>query len=540
MKRITLLFVLFLPFIGFGQSASTKLDIWPDFQKPPYANEKVKGHDFTIVITDKPETELIIGYHHSGKTFIKDTALTDSKGVAHIKGDDLWDGGIYLIAIDGVSLFEFVYSATELGFTLTTNYEKPLKDLKVKNSRENELFVQYQQERIKRSIFSSKLGERYKKNKEAKNKDSLKVIEDLAAKAQKGLKKYQIDLANANPKSMVAMIINLMREPEVPEPPISASKGDEPLDTAFWKYLYFKKHFWDFVDFTDDRILRTPIFRDKVNKYIGQNLTVQVPDSICESSMKLIDKARESNKEVYKNVLTWVMSKYENSNIMGMNAVVCCIGNKYYINDPEVDWLKDKQREKLITHLQKECNVLIGNQAHDLIMMDFEGVPRSLYTTEADYTIVYFYSATCGHCKKTTPKIKKIYDDYKDKGVKVFAVNTDYKEVKDGDGNVVNMVEAKEYRDYVKANNLDWINVADPLNQTKFRTHYNIYSTPVIYLVDKDKVFTGVRLDWLTLRKMLLHDVDKMKHEDIDPWLEEHGFVIEEEEHAEDEEGNEE
>lgn len=533
MKRILLAFLAVLPFYAIAQENTTKLDIWPDFEKPPYADQRVKGHDFMVILSDLPNKDVIIGYHHSGKTFVKDTVTTDAKGVAKVQGDDLWDGGIYLIAVDGASLFEFVYSATESGFTLKTTHENPFKDLEIKNSKENELFYGYQNERINRSKMSNRLGKRYKEHTKADNKDSMKVIEKLARQSQKELKEYQINLANSNPGTMTAMIINLMREPEVPEPP--ATVDGEPVDTAYWQYLYFKKHYWDFVDFTDDRIIRTPIFREKVNKYIGQNLTVQVPDSICNTALSLIDDTRMANKEVYKNVLTWIMSKYENSNIMGMNAVVCCLGNKYYRNDPECDWLKAKQRKKLLDHLDKECNVLVGNMAEDLVMLDITGVPRSLHGIDADYTIVYFYSSTCGHCKKVTPKVKKIYDDYKDKGVKVFAVNTDYKEVKNDDGKVIDLVESKDYKDYVRDNELDWINVADPRHETGFRDHYNIYSTPVIYLIDKDKKFVGVRLDWLTLRKMLLNKVDKMPHEDIDVWMEEHGYVPEEEDKEESE-----
>ncbi|MFY0672984.1 MAG: redoxin domain-containing protein [Bacteroidia bacterium] len=539
MKRILLAFLAALPFYTIAQDNTTKLDIWPDFERPPYAEQRVKGHDFKVVLSDLPNKDVIIGYHHSGKTFVKDTVATDDKGVAQVKGDEMWDGGIYLIAVDGASLFEFVYSATESNFTLETTYDKSLENLKIKNSPENQLFQDYQLERIKRQRLSSRLGKRYQEHSKAENKDSMKVIEKIARKNQKDLKQYQIDLANNNPGTMVAMVINLMREPEVPEPPALVN-GEPVKDTAFWQYLYFKKHYWDYVDFTDDRIIRTPIFKDKVNKYIGQNLTVQMPDSICATALDLIDDTRMANKEVYKNVLTWVMSKYENSNIMGMNAVVCCLGNKYYRNDPECDWLKAKQKKKLLDHLDGECNVLVGNMAKDMVMLDITGVPRSLHGIDADYTIVYFYSATCGHCKKVTPKVKKIYDEYKDKGVKVFAVNTDYKEVKNDDGKVIDLVESKEYKDYVKENELDWINVADPRHETKFRDHYNIYSTPVIYLVDKNKTFVGVRLDWITLRKMLLNKVDKMPHEDIDAWMEERGYVPEEEDKEEsDKEGEE-
>ena len=143
---------------------------------------------------------------------------------------------------------------------------------------------------------------------------------------------------------MIALIINLIQEPKAPDPPASAST--EPIDTALWQFLYFKKHYWDAVDFSDDRIIRTPIFRNKLNKFIGDKMTLQVPDSICETAHGLLEEARKGNKMVFRNLLTWIMSKYEKSDIMGMNAVVCCIGQKYYINDPAVDWIKPNKKKK--------------------------------------------------------------------------------------------------------------------------------------------------------------------------------------------------
>ena len=533
MKKCLVVILLSLPFIGYGQNEnSTQIDNWPKFQAAPYEKNKVEGHDFSVTISDMPDTNFVIGYHQGGKTYIRTTVKSNSKGTAVIQGEETWEGGVYLVAVEGVSLFEFVYSGTEKGFSLVTNSKTSIADMKIKNSKENELFIGYQRERIKRGKVSQRLNDRYTKNKEANNEDSLKVIRKIANKAGDALHDYQLKLADDNPTTMVALIINLMREPEVPAPPVA--KGDTPIDTALWQYIYYKKHFWDHVDFRDDRILRTPIIRDRVGKYIGPKLTVQMPDSICPSAMALIDKARASNKEVYKNVLTWILSKYENSNIMGMNAVVVCLGQKYYINDPEVDWLKEKQRKKFTEFLAKEGNVIVGKKAKELVMVDYEGVPRSLHSINSDYTVAYFYSSTCGHCKKVTPKMKKIFDDYKDKGLNVYAVNTDYKEVKNDEGETINMVESKEYRNYVEELKLDWINVADPLNQSGFRTFYNIYSTPVIYLLDKEKKFIGIRLDWYTLRRMLLHEIDGMKHEDIEKWMKDNGFVPDKKEEGED------
>lgn len=529
-KRFYALLLLLMPLMALAQEGTSQLDIWPDFKKVPYLDEKVKGHDFTITLKDMPDTTVILGYYSSGKTWIRDTGYTDTKGMVQFKGEELWDGGVYLVAVNGAIVFEFIYSATESGFSMsTTGISKTMENMKIKGSPENQLFLDYQLARVESGRKMEKLNKRYKVLKERKDKDSMEVISDLAGDAQSDFQKYQIDITKNHPKSMTALIINLIREPEVPDPPKAEIDG-EPVDTAFWQYLWYKKHYWDYVDFSDDRIVRTPVFKEKVMKFIGPKLTAQIPDTICETGQKFIDATREGNKFVYRNVLTWIVSKYEESNIMGMNAVVCCLAQKYYINDPECDWLKPRKKQKFVDHIAKECNVVIGKQSRDLVMMDFNGVPRSLHSVPSKYTVVYFYSATCGHCKKITPKVHKLYKEYKDKGLAVYSVNVDYKEVKDDDGNIINLVETKDYREYVLKNNFEWINVADPLHQTKFRDHYNIYSTPVIYLLDENKNFIGVRLDSVTLRRMIMHEIDGMSHEDIDVWLEENGYSADDDE----------
>lgn len=525
LKKICCLLIVYLPLSLWAQESTTLLDSWPDFKEVPYASKKVDGHDFTIVVTDLPETQLILGYHYANKMFTKDTAITDGSGVAHFSGPEDLDGGVYLIALNGSILFEFVYSCTEKGFTLTTDSKDPLNNMKIKGSDENKWFIDYQKNRVRSGRKQSALKKRYQKFKKANLQDSIKSIEVQSEKLSKANKAYDSTLVAKHPRSMAALMVNLLREPTAPSPP--PSTNGQPVDTALWKFIYFKKHYWDRIDFSDDRILRTPVFRRKVGKYIGEQMTLQIPDSICVTARGLIDEARKGNKMVYRNVLTWIMSKYETSPIMGMNAVVCCLGQKYYINDPEVDWIEPKKREKVVEMVANECNVVIGKQARDLIMLDTLRIPRSLHAVQADYTIVYFYSATCGHCKKTTPKIKKIYDEYKERGVRVYAVNTDYKDIKNDNGEVINRVETKEYKEYIRKNKFGWTDVADPLHQTQFRDYYNINSTPVIYLLDKNKMFVGVKLDAITLRKLLLLEIDGLSGEEIETWMQEHGYVEE-------------
>ena len=490
-----------------------------DADKPNWKTRPglVDGFDFTVKIKDMPDTNVILGYYYADKQYVHDTFRTDSKGLVRISGKEKLPGGIYLIAIPNYGYFEIAYSGTEKGFYIETSMDKPLDAMKIKNSKENELFLAYQKQRIKQGKLSDLLGKRFEANKD--NQDSVKAIRAIFTEYEKKVKEQQIKLANDNPNTLIATIINLMREPEIPNP--KPHLDGSPIDTQLFRYVYFKKHYWDYVDFTNESILRTPIYKNKVMKYLGDQLTPQHPDSITKYAMFVIDKAYQGNYEVFKSTITWIASKYEKSNIMGFDAIFVYIAQKYYLTG-KVDWLSDEQMKKVEDRVKKMANTIIGHKSKELLMLDINGVPRSLHNTPGDYKLVYFWSATCGHCKKVTPRVKAIYDEYKDKGFIVYAVNVDSKAIKDKEGNVIDLVNTQEYKDYVKEHKLDWINVSDPLHKTLFRNYYDIYSTPVIYLLDKDNKLIAKRLADCQIKEMLMRLIDKASEEELEKYRKEH------------------
>jgi peroxiredoxin len=83
--------------------------------------------------------------------------------------------------------------------------------------------------------------------------------------------------------------------------------------------------------------------------------------------------------------------------------------------------------------------------------------------------------------KKETPKLKKFYENFKDElGVEVFAVNT--------------TKEEQLWKNFINEHDLSFINVQDPEQRTAFKYRYDIYSTPVVYLLDKYKKIIAKRL----------------------------------------------
>jgi len=59
---------------------------------------------------------------------------------------------------------------------------------------------------------------------------------------------------------------------------------------------------------------------------------------------------------------------------------------------------------------------------------------------------------------------------------------------------------------------LNWINVWDPNNSSNFRFFYNIYSTPTIYLLDKDKTIIAKRIGHESVRKIIEMELEKEKN----------------------------
>ncbi len=70
----------------------------------------------------------------------------------------------------------------------------------------------------------------------------------------------------------------------------------------------------------------------------------------------------------------------------------------------------------------------IGAIPPDFTLNDPNGQPVSLHSFKGKYTLVDFWAAWCGPCRRENPTIVKAYHDYKDKGFDILGVSLDEKE----------------------------------------------------------------------------------------------------------------
>ena len=417
----------------------------------------------------KQNDTCFLANYFGDKQYIQDTALIDANGKAVFSGDKKLPGGIYLVIVPGKKYFEMIVTDDQ-SFSMETDSADWVKNMKVSGSEENKLFYEYL------TFISGKQKEieplRVARERVKNKPDSMKIVNEKMTAIDNAVKNYKLDFIKSHPNTFVSKIFKTMQEPEIPPAP-------DKKDSTF-AYRYYKAHYFDNVDFSDDRILRTPLFHNKL-KYYLESLTVQHWDSIAISAEYLAEKAK-ANKEVFKYVVQYITYTYESSKVMGMENVFVFMVNKYH-KTGQVTWIDSSHLGRIIKRADQLEPVLIGKKAPNLVMQDSTYVKTyDLHKLNAKYTIVYFWDPDCGHCQKETPKLHEMWvSKLKNKGVVVYAVGS--------------ISEVDPWKKYIRDKKLTWLNVIDAYNKNNYKHKYDIFSTPVIYILDENKKIIAKRLE---------------------------------------------
>tara|TARA_B100000282_G_C31579291_1_gene420324 strand:- start:145 stop:708 length:564 start_codon:yes stop_codon:yes gene_type:complete len=185
---------------------------------------------------------------------------------------------------------------------------------------------------------------------------------------------------------------------------------------------------------------------------------------------------------------------------MGQDAVFVHLVFTYFITR-QTPWIEEVQLTNIIDKAMRISPNLIGTTAPFLKIPDDKGVLQDLHKIKAPFTALFFYDPDCGHCKTETPKVKEVIDSYADKGVKVYAVCTEFDE--------------EMWMEFIVKQETDsWINVIDLENKSNFRGKYNIMGTPRLYLLDEKKKIIAKQIDSEALNQILENEFKKLEQKD--------------------------
>ncbi|MCB0509668.1 MAG: DUF5106 domain-containing protein [Chitinophagales bacterium] len=423
------------------------------------------GHKITLTAPQLANETMWLAYHMGNKQYISDTLQFDAKGKLIIQGDEAKPTGIYLAVFPKFKNNYFEFLIKEQFFDITLADTTKLKSPTFSKSIENDAFYKDLEVMTKFRSKTQPLEEKYK-NANGENKEALKLqIESLS----KEFTDYRKSFMENNKALFYADILGLMREIELPDAPEGSSEKEDQQ----FKYDYFMDHYWQYTDFTEEGILRTPIFDKKLKEYFEKYVQKNTDSIIVECDKVL--KLAEANDKVYQSCLITLINKYANSKVMGEDAVYVHLVKNYY-EAGKAEWVDSTQLAKMKERRIALEPLLIGKLSPDLTLRDTSiNTLYKLHDLPFDYTIVYIWDPECGHCKKATPKLKTFFDAHKSESMMVYAITTS------------NIEELQIWKDFIKKHDLNWVNVADLYHQTKFRTYYDVNSTPQVFILDKDK-----------------------------------------------------
>lgn len=317
-----------------------------------------KGYEIKVKIKSlKAGDQVLLGHHFNSQLFPDDTISLNAKGEGAFKGKEPLPGGMYIIFFPNKGRYFDIMLGDNQHFTIINDTTDFLKNAKFINSKENEVFFAYQQYMTERR---QKAEELRKQKETASDKEKKKIDEDLE-KLDEDIRKEMDRIFAEHPDLFFTKFLKATVDVEVPE--------DLPEDKRF---QYYRDHYWDNFDVSDARLLRTPIYENKLMAYLERVLP-PVPDSIIPRVDWLAEQACKSgSEELTRFMIASLYNHYNSSKLIIMEEVFVHIAEKYYLSNKggncQATWFTGKEKEKLAERVRRKKNCLIAHEAKELVM----------------------------------------------------------------------------------------------------------------------------------------------------------------------------
>lgn len=439
-------------------------------QKPAIA----KGRNISITLTPLKNCKVYLGSYYGKGRALVDSAYLDDKSQGVFKGADKLTGGIYFVVTPQLTIqFELLMDAQQ-HFSIVADTARKDRAL-ITGSLDNDLFKGYSEFSVVKGRLREQLLAEFRNPKS--KEDSIRLRNEII-KTETDVRDYQANIIKKYPSSLLATLFNTMQRPTAPAIPVVNGKAD-----SLYPYRYVKDHYWDDVNFNDNRLLRTPFFELKLDDYF-KTMVPQDPDSIINEVKYMLLSAR-TGKEIYAYLLTKFTNKYMNPEFMGQDKVFVYLFENFYAKGDTM-LLNPASRKTITERAYSLMANQIGQAAPPLNLVDTTGKTMPLYNLSGPFTIVTFWDPNCSHCKEEIPKLDSMYKaKWKKYGVAVYSVNIYENEI-------------PAWKKFIKERNLspEWVQAyetreaktaGEKAGLPNYRQLYDIYKTPTVYLLDKDK-----------------------------------------------------
>ena len=432
----------------------------------------------TIINIPSDSTGNINLYSYYGsKLSLIETAPLYEKGNFKFRLSKTLQTGLYNLGFEPVNSATIVLSNNEKEVTLKADFRDLQVDkVTVNNSWENDADKAVREEVIR---FNGRFGNLNSLELQISPVDpfSTRKVQEIKNKKILLIKEHNNHLTlikESYPETFVAdVLINLSLIPLLHDHPEFKDNYDN--DPAF-----MHDHFFDFVDFTDQRVINGPLLIQKYNTYLN-DYTHHIQEGFKASADVLLDKSRVNNT-VLEFTIQYLIDIFHDNGPEGLVDYVVDNVDKY------MEGCSSPLSEITVDRLQGIKRLRVGQLAPDITA---NGTDENLVALSSligkKAVMLYFWASWCSYCEDENPELVRIYIKFKDKGFEVYAIALDH--------------DKAEWLSSIENHHLTWINVSDLTGwESECARIYNIHATPTTYLLDKEgrivaKNFKGDELE---------------------------------------------
>lgn len=450
------------------------------------SSAKSKGYDITINIPEafKAGDTVLLGYYYSDGRFVQDSAFATA-GKVRFVGDSLLNEGMYFVLPTDHSYFDLLIGQEQKFSITATSTNIADSSTKVKGAPMLHDFLLYQHELMQsqrrfREVNKLDSMAMAENEKDPKSTESYKKSKAIREETVKHMEQYADAVVAKHANDILGKFILSTKETEIPEPPAAVKTSHNPDSAAMvWRLHYYAMHYMDNVDLAYPGLLRTPTFEAKLNYFLDKIL-LPIPDTLYRYCDTLLERASK-NERMMRYLSSFLLNKYQAHELMGMDAVFVHIADNYFLKG-RTPWVSDELIKKIKERADAVRPNLIGAKAPSFTVEDIYQRPFKLTDVKAKTAIVIvFWEPGCSHCRVAVPKIDSAFKAHKSQGVEIIGFMTQ------GDG--------PKWAEYIKEHNLvGWHHVWDPYRKSNFDKNYDIYSTPVIYILKPDYTIFAKRI----------------------------------------------
>ncbi len=368
---------------------------------------------------------------------------------------------------------DFIFSEENIHFI--TDFKAPVDSLKVIQSEENLVWFSFikkgREYRQKLDELEMEINYYQKKLDEVSsgtNEEDKTRIEGKAVQVANEFNQLQMEremfisqtIRNSE-DLFVAKLINASREP-----------FRDGYLTEVERNQSYRNEFLRYIDFSDEALISSRILTDKIFNYLvtynqreysheqRENAYIKAVDAILQKVE--VDAGKEG--EMYEFVLGYLVDGFEG---LEMEKVLKWIADHY------ADFVC-KTEEKTTLHRKLEAQKMqVGSLAPDFTMSDLSGRQINLSQKLKNHSLLIFWASWCPHCINMLSGIKSLHSRIST--MEVIAVSLDD--------------SADEWNKAVYNLGIEeFINLSDLMKwDGPVAEDYNIFATPTMFLMDKNR-----------------------------------------------------